>query len=125
MKKLFTVIALVAAISVAANAAQADTVVVNTTDICKNITGYNGPTPLIIKVVNGVVVKVEALPNQETPGYFRKVINGGLLNAPVGLKVEEAVKKPYDAVTGATYSSISVIRNIKNGLKILLEEKNK
>lgn len=120
MRKLFTVIALIAAISVAANAAQADTVVVNTTDICKNITGYNGPTPLIIKVVNGVVVKVEALPNQETPGYFMKVINGGLLNAPVGLKVEEAVKKPYDAVTGATYSSISVIRNIKNGLKSLL-----
>ena len=120
MRKLFTVIALIAAISVAANAAQADTVVVNTTDICKSITGYNGPTPLIIKVVNGVVVKVEALPNQETPGYFRKVINGGLLNAPVGLRVEEAVKKPYDAVTGATYSSISVIRNIKNGLKSLL-----
>ena len=104
------------------NPAKPDTVVVNTTDLCKNITGYNGPTPLIIKVVDGVVVKVEALPNQETPKFFKMVEKGGLLQAPVGLKIEEAVKKPYDAVSGATYSSISVIRNIKTGLKSLLTE---
>ena len=122
MKRFLTSLIGIAVMTIAANASQPDTVVVNTTEICKNITGYNGPTPLIIKVVNGVVVKVEALPNQETPGYFKRVINGGLLDAPVGLKIEDASKKPYDAVTGATYSSIAVIRNIKNGLKSLLKQ---
>ena len=104
------------------NPAKQDTVVVNTTELCKNVTGYNGPTPLIIKVVNGVVVKVEALPNQETPKFFRMVEKGGLLQAPIGLTVEKASTKPYDAVTGATYSSIAVIRNIKMGLKSLLNK---
>lgn len=102
--------------------AKPDTVVVNTTELCKNVIGYNGPTPLIIKVVNNVVVKVEALPNQETPKFFNMVEKGGLLESPVGLTVEKASKKPYDAVTGATYSSIAVIRNIKMGLKTLLNE---
>lgn len=101
------------------NPAKQDTVVVNTTDICKNVIGYNGPTPLIIKVVNNVVVKVEALPNKETPKFFRMVEKGGLLQAPIGLTVEKASEKPYDAVSGATYSSIAVIRNIKMGLKHL------
>lgn len=104
------------------NPAKQDTVVVNTTELCKNVIGYNGPTPLIIKVVNNVVVKVEALPNQETPKFFRIVEKGGLLQAPIGLTVEKASTKPYDAVTGATYSSIAVIRNIKMGLKSLLNK---
>lgn len=99
-----------------------DTVVINTTELCKGVMGYNGPTPLIIKIVNGVVVKVEALPNQETPKYFKMVEKGGLLQAPIGLTVEKASEKPYDAVSGATYSSISVIRNIKMGLKSLLNK---
>lgn len=123
MKKylLTGILVMIAAVSAFASE-KPDTVVVNTTDLCKNITGYNGPTPLIIKVVKNVVVKVEALPNQETPKFFKMVEKGGLLQAPVGLKIEEAVKKPYDAVSGATYSSISVIRNIKTGLKSLLTE---
>lgn len=100
---------------------QKDTIVVNTTEICKGVMGYAGPTPLVIKVVDGVVVKVEALPNDETPGFFRRVVESGLLQAPVGLTVEKASKKPYDAVSGATYSSIAVIRNIKMGLKTLLQ----
>ena len=42
-------------------AAPADTLVINTTELCKDVIGYDGPTPLVIKVVNGVVAKVEAL----------------------------------------------------------------
>ena len=53
-----------------AGSAPADTLVVNTTELCKDVIGYDGPTPLLIKVVKGVVVKVEALPNTESPSYF-------------------------------------------------------
>ena len=38
--------------------AQADTLVVNTTELCKEVIGYDGPTPLKITVVDGVVARV-------------------------------------------------------------------
>ena len=97
--------------------APADTLVVNTTELCKEVIGYNGPTPLKISVVNGVVVSVEALPNTETPRFFDRVVASGLLNAVVGKKVSEAVEMPLDAVTGATFSSEAVIQNLRAGLK--------
>ena len=97
-------------------AAPADTLVINTTELCKDIIGYDGPTPLVIKVVNGVVAKVEALPNTESPSYFERVIQGGLLKAVVGKKVSEAAKMKLDAVSGATYSSEAVIENLRAGL---------
>ena len=97
--------------------AQADTLVVNTTELCKDIIGYDGPTPLKITVVDGVVASVEALPNTETPRFFERVLQSGLLNAVVGKKVSEVSEMPLDAVTGATYSSQAVIDNLRAGLK--------
>ena len=101
----------------AAQPAPADTLVVNTTDLCKNIIGYDGPTPLKITVVKGVVAKVEALPNTESPGYFKLVLDSGLLKTVVGKTPAEAAKMPLDAVSGATYSSEAVIENLRAGLK--------
>lgn len=100
-----------------AGQAPADTLVINTTDLCKDVIGYDGPTPLVIKVVNGVVASVEALPNTESPSYFDRVIKGGLLKAVVGKKVDEAAKMQLDAVSGATYSSEAVIENLRAGLQ--------
>ena len=68
--------------------APADTLVINTTELCKDVIGYDGPTPLLIKVVKGVVVKVEALPNTESPSYFERVVKGGLLKAVVEAVIE-------------------------------------
>lgn len=99
-----------------AQAVPADTLVINTTELCKDVIGYDGPTPLVIKVVNGVVAKVEALPNTESPSYFERVIQGGLLKAVVGKKVSDAAKMQLDAVSGATYSSEAVIENLRAGL---------
>ena len=96
--------------------APADTLVINTTELCKDVIGYDGPTPLVIKVVNGVVAQVEALPNTESPSYFERVIKGGLLKAVVGKKVTEAAQMQLDAVSGATYSSEAVIENLRAGL---------
>jgi uncharacterized protein with FMN-binding domain len=96
---------------------QHDTLVVNTTELCKDVIGYDGPTPLKITVVDGVVASVEALPNTETPRFFERVLAGGLLDAVVGKKPAEAAEMPLDAVTGATYSSNAVIENLRAGLK--------
>ena len=100
-----------------AGQAPADTLVINTTDLCKDVIGYDGPTPLVIKVVNGVVASVEALPNTESPSYFERVLKGGLLKAVVGKKVDEAAQMKLDAVSGATYSSEAVIENLRAGLQ--------
>ena len=97
--------------------AQADTLVVNTTELCKEVIGYDGPTPLKITIVKGVVAKVEALPNTETPRFFDQVLQSGLLKSVVGKKVSEAAEMQLDAVTGATYSSQAVIENLRAGLK--------
>ena len=128
MKKLMllaAVVALLVSVGLVSSArgtrsagqAPADTLVINTTDLCKDVIGYDGPTPLVIKVVNGVVASVEALPNTESPGYFDRVIKGGLLKAVVGKKVDEAAKMKLDAVSGATYSSEAVIENLRVGLQ--------
>ena len=97
--------------------APADTLVVNTTDLCKNVIGYDGPTPLKITVVKGVVAKVEALENTESPSYFQRVLDSSLLKAVVGKTPAEAAKMPLDAVSGATYSSEAVIENLRAGLR--------
>jgi uncharacterized protein with FMN-binding domain len=100
-----------------AQKAVADTLVVNTTDLCKDFIGYDGPTPLKITVVKGVVTSVEALPNTESPSYFERVLQSGLLKAVVGKTPAEAAKMPLDAVSGATYSSEAVIENLRAGLQ--------
>ena len=101
----------------ASRKAQPDTLVVNTTELCKEVIGYDGPTPLKITVVDGVVTAVEALPNTETPRFLDHVLRSGLLNAVVGKKVSEAAEMPLDAVTGATYTSRAMIENLRAGLK--------
>ena len=100
-----------------AKKAAADTLVVNTTDLCKDVIGYDGPTPLKITIVKGVVSKVEALPNTETPRFFDLVVESGLLKSIVGKTPAEAAKMHLDAVTGATYSSEAVIQNLRAGLQ--------
>lgn len=93
-----------------------DTLKVNTTELGAKIIGYNGPTPVEISVYQGTITKIEALPNQETPRFFQRVLDSGLLDALVGKTVEEAKAVHLDAVTGATYSSKAVIKNIQLGL---------
>lgn len=100
-----------------------DTLVINTTEIGKDIRGFNGPTPLEIVLVDGIVAEIKPLPNQETPGFFQRVTESGLLKAAVGKTAHEAAIHHYDAVTGATFSSRAVIDNIRAGLRSLETQK--
>ena len=85
--------------------------VINTTSIGKDIEGYNGPTPLKIYIKKNTVVKIEALKSAESPK-----VKKALLEKWNGLKVKEASQLKVDAVTGATYSSEAVVKNVRLGL---------
>lgn len=89
--------------------------IVNTTTLGKNIEGYNGPTPLKIYIKKNKVVKIEALQNQETPKYYARV-KKAIFDKWNNLKVSEAQKLKVDGVTGATYTSEAVIKNVQAGL---------
>lgn len=83
--------------------------VINTTTLC-DTKGYKSPTPLKVTVKKDKIESVEALPNQETPKFFRR-INEELIPKFVGVKFDETDK--VDALTGATMSSNAVKVNLK------------
>ena len=99
-----------------------DTLKVNTTELGASIIGFNGPTPVEISVCKGTITKIKALPNQETPRYFQLVKESGLLEKLVGKTVKEAKETQLDAVSGATFSSEALIRNIQLGLEQIKED---
>ena len=90
--------------------------IVNTTTITKGVKGYLGNTPLKIYITNNKIDKIEALPNKETPKYFLKVKNQ-MLSKWNGMTVNRALTTNVDGVTGATYSSDAVKKNVKMGLE--------
>lgn len=98
------------------------TYIINTTELGKNIEGYNGPTPLKIYIKKNKVVKIEALKNQETPKYYARV-KKALFEKWNNLKVSEAQKLQVDGVTGATYTSEAVIKNVQAGLEYYKKHK--
>lgn len=98
-----------------------DTTIINTTTLAADVTGYAGPVPVEIAIVDGKIVNVSPLPNSETPGFFKRVEESGLLQSWTGLTPAEALAKKVDGVTGATYSSKAVIDNVNAGLKTIAE----
>ena len=85
------------------------------TELGKDIEGYQAPTPLKVYIKNDKVEKIEFLKSQETPKYYVKV-KKALLEKWNGLKVKDAKTQQVDVVTGATYSSEAVIKNVQLGL---------
>ena len=98
------------------------TYVVNTTTLGKDVQGYVATTPVKIYIKKNKVEKVEFLKNQETPKYMAKV-KKALLNAWDGLKVKDAATKKVDGVTGATFSSDAIKKNVQLGLDYYQQHK--
>lgn len=96
---------------------------VDTTTLSQEVKGYNGPTPLLITIDKDKIVKIEALENSETPGFFQRMKDGGMLERWNGKTVDEALSAQVDAVAGATYSSNAVIENVRLGLTYYKEHK--
>ena len=67
-------------------------IVINTTEIGKNVEGYQGPTPLKVYIKNNMVEKIEFLKSPETPKYYDRV-KKFLQSKWDGLKVKEAREK--------------------------------
>lgn len=96
--------------------------VVNTTTLGKDVIGYEGPTPLKVYIKKGKVERIEALPNQETPKYWKAAWKQ-LAEAWNGKAVAEAKTAQVDGRTGATYSSDAIRENVRLALEYY--EKNK
>lgn len=95
--------------------------VVNTTSLSKNVKGFKGSTPVKIYIKKDKVVKVEALPNKETPNFFEKAKS--VLATWEGKAVKKAVVQDVDGVSGATFSSKALIKNVQLGLQYYNEHK--
>lgn len=91
------------------------TIVVNTADIAKDITGYAGRVPLEISIKDNVVVDIKALGNNESASFFEKAST--LFSQWTGKSVAEAATMKVDAVSGATFSSRAIIGNVQRGLQ--------
>ena len=100
-----------------ADAKGPDTLKINTTYLGADVYGFNGNTPVEIAVVKGKIVGIRLLPNKETPRFLQRVIDSGVLEKLNGKTIPEAKEIELDAVSGATFSSRSLIRNISLGLE--------
>lgn len=96
---------------------------IDTTTLTENVKGYIGPTPLLITIEKDHIVKIEALPNSETPRFFKHMTDGGLLERWNGMSVDEALNTKADVISGATFSSNAVIENVRLGLEYYKEHK--
>ena len=96
---------------------QADgSMVVNTSVPGKDISGYGGAVPLLIHIdKKGVIRKIEAQKNYETPDFFNRAKR--LFGKWEGKTVDEALSMEVDAVSGATYSSEAIKGNVRAGLQ--------
>ena len=89
------------------------TIVINTTQIGKDVQGYAGNVPLEVSVKDGKIVSVKALKNNETPDFFAQA--SALLGKWNGKTLQEASEMQVDAVSGATFSSRAIINNVRLG----------
>lgn len=91
------------------------TFVVNTRVLAKDVQGYGGPVPLKIHIdKDGRLTAIEAEPNAESPSFFDHAKE--LFSRWQGKTIDEAMAEDVDAVSGATFSSKAIIRNVQRGL---------
>lgn len=91
------------------------TLLVNTSSLASEVYGYAGATPLRIYIKNGVIDKIEAVDNAETPDFFSSATEK-IFPQYHGKSINEALALQVDAATGATYSSIAIKENLHRGL---------
>ena len=79
------------------------------------VKGFNGPTPVLVYIDKARKIrKIIALPCQDTPDFFNTAVP--LLGKWEGKAVKNAATQQVDAVSGATYRSRGLIRNVRSAL---------
>ena len=95
----------------------AEPIVIDTTELCKDVIGHHATTPVKITIVDGKIQSVVALPSDETPSFYESAVK--VLESFKGLTVKQALEADVDAISGATMSSVALIKNVKAGLQTL------
>lgn len=95
---------------------------------CKDVTGYNDNTPvMIITDAKLKIIKIALLSNWETASYVQKLETKGFFKLWDNKNVKQAQKVQIDGYTGATMTAKAVDKNVQflldNGLKNLPEKK--
>lgn len=104
-----------------------NTTIVNTTQLGAQVRGFKGATPVLIHIEKNKVVKVEALPNRETPKFFARA--KAVLQQFEGLTVARP-KRPMSMASAAppsvpmrsprtSSSDWSITRRTRSNLTVL------
>ena len=79
--------------------------------------GWAKDVPVKIVVSeNGKIISVSFLPNQETPGFLRRIEKAGFMENWNGLTLCEAVAHHVDAMSGATMTTVAVINTLRDDI---------
>ena len=91
-----------------------------TTELCNDIRGYNGRVPAEVTIKDGVIQDVKILENKETPSYLERV-EREMLPKFRGINLSEIPS--VDAVSGATFTSRALSKNVETAAKYYEERK--
>jgi uncharacterized protein with FMN-binding domain len=98
--------------------------VLNSTEYSKDIRGFRGPVPVVVVTDKAQKIrKIAALGNHETPAYFKRAAS--LMSKWNGKSIQKAKDAKVDGVTGATFSSNAIIKNVQLISKKASEKKPK
>lgn len=92
-----------------------DTLVVNTTVLGNDIAGFAGAVPLEVYILDGRIVRIEPLPNSETPRFFDRAKS--VFQNYIGLTPQQGLAQEVDAVSGATFTSRAIIGNVREAME--------
>ncbi len=87
--------------------------IINSTYIAKDVIGFGGRTPVELYIKDDKIEKVVFLDNDETPSFFKEVESSNIANVWQGMSLQEAAVASVDAISGATYTSIAIIENVR------------
>ena len=86
--------------------------IIESKGIVPGILGYAGPIYLKLQIVDDTITKVEVTENTETPSFYNEVVQSGLLKSWDGKSLNQAMTMHVDALSGATYTSNSIIQTL-------------
>jgi Na+-translocating ferredoxin:NAD+ oxidoreductase RnfG subunit len=88
--------------------------VFNSTEYGKGISGFGGPVPtLVVTDKSQKIKKVAIIKSSETQQYLQKVTSSNFLKKWNGKTIQQAKEVKVDGVTGATFSSRAIIKNVQ------------
>ncbi|MDD5223547.1 MAG: 4Fe-4S binding protein [bacterium] len=93
-----------------------------TSRIPPRIAGFTSEISILVGMTPaGSISRLEVLHHQETPSYFRMVLDSGLLPSFLGVDLKSGFPE-LDAVSGATISSQAIIQDLETSARAVAEK---